>query len=179
MRLEGAGHALFLGGMRSRVKTWGRLFGTETARSTPVSCPIPAQIAPPPGTSSFFGHRCLPRRGAPAPFWRALPYLAAQNPCLPSHETKAGPRDQGERGPIQTRVTARLELGLRWSNRRTSRIRRRRGVDDADTTDAIRAVACIGFVVSCVLVDLQSHGFPLARKVGWLIQPFFPPAHEA
>jgi hypothetical protein len=29
---------------------------------------------------------------------------------------------------------------------RTSRIRRRRGVDVADTTDSLRAVACIRFV---------------------------------
>lgn len=59
---------------------------------------------------------------APYPFHQPSA-ISHQRPCLPSPETKASPRDQGERGPIQTRVTARLELGLRRSNRRTFRIR--------------------------------------------------------
>jgi len=49
-----------------------------------------------------------------------------------------------------------LRLRESWNRRsrerRTSRIRRRRAQDVADTTDSLRAIACIRFALGCGVV---------------------------
>lgn len=61
--------------------------------------------------------------------------------------------------PIQTRVIARLQLGPRRSTADgTSRITRRPAGGVDDTTDAIRAVACIRFVRSLLWLWSSSSG---------------------